>query len=79
MSLNDRQCRFVAEYLVDLIVTQAAVRAGYIAATAREQASRLLANAKVAAAIGGAQAGAQPPDGGDGRPGGARAGARRVR
>src|SRR3954451_14829156 len=56
MSLNDRQARFVAEYLVDLNATQAAIRAGYSAATASEPASRLLANVKVAAAIAEAQA-----------------------
>ena len=54
--LNDRQRRFVAEYLADLNATQAAIRAGYSAATASEQASRLLANVKVAAAIAEAQA-----------------------
>src|SRR3954471_4710859 len=54
--LNDRQRRFVEHYLVDLNATQAAIRAGYSAATASEQASRLLANVKVAAAIAEAQA-----------------------
>src|SRR6478736_4951624 len=54
--LNDRQRRFVEQYLVDLNATQAAIRAGYSAATASEQASRLLANVKVAAAIAEAQA-----------------------
>src|SRR4051794_11914702 len=32
--LNERQARFVAEYLVNLNATQAAVRAGYSARTA---------------------------------------------
>src|SRR3954451_17386762 len=58
--LNDRQRRFVEHYLVDLNATpaptRAAIRAGYSAATASEQASRLLANVKVAAAIAEARA-----------------------
>jgi phage terminase small subunit len=54
--LNDRQCRFVAEYLVDLNATQAAVRAGYSARTARTQAADLLTNPNIAAAIVEAQA-----------------------
>src|SRR4051794_7284774 len=54
--LNDRQRRFVEQYLVDLNATQAAIRSGYSVATASEQASRLLANVKVAAAIAEAQA-----------------------
>ena len=49
--LTDKQRRFVAEYLVDLNATQAAMRAGYSAKTAAEQASRLLTNVKVKAAI----------------------------
>src|SRR3954468_17627744 len=56
MPLNDRQACFVAEYLVDLNATQAAIRAGYSARTANEQAARLLANVSVAAAIAEAQA-----------------------
>src|SRR4051794_35597617 len=56
MPLNDRQCRFVAEYLVDLNATQAAVRAGYSARTARTQAADLLTNPNIAAAIAEAQA-----------------------
>src|SRR4051812_24185381 len=46
MPLNDRQARFVAEYLVDLNATQAAIRAGYSTRTANEQAARLLANVR---------------------------------
>jgi phage terminase small subunit len=42
---------FVKEYLVDLNATQAAIRAGYSEKTANEQASRLLANVSVSAAI----------------------------
>ena len=56
MPLNDRQARFVAEYLLDLNATQAAIRAGYSAATASQTGARLLANVKVAAAIAEAQA-----------------------
>lgn len=50
-SLSPKQAMFVKEYLVDLNGTQAAIRAGYSAKTADVQASRLLANAKVQAAI----------------------------
>lgn len=49
--LTPKQARFVAEYLVDLNATQAAIRAGYSAKTANEQGSRLLANASVAQAV----------------------------
>jgi phage terminase small subunit len=43
--------RFVAEYLVDLNGTQAAIRAGYSARTAQEQSSALLSKPMVAAAV----------------------------
>ena len=56
MPLNDRQSRFVAEYLVDLNATQAAIRAGYSPASARTQAADLLTNPNIAAAIAEAQA-----------------------
>ncbi len=56
MPLNERQARFVAEYLVDLNATQAAVRAGYSARTAYSAGERLLRNVEVAAAIAEAQA-----------------------
>lgn len=56
MALTAKQERFVAEYLIDLNATQAAKRAGYSEKTANEQGSRLLANAKVAAAVAEAQA-----------------------
>ncbi|MGO7686260.1 terminase small subunit [Rhizobium ruizarguesonis] len=46
-SLSAKQKRFVAEYLIDLNATQAAIRAGYSKKTATVQASRLLTNAKV--------------------------------
>jgi phage terminase small subunit len=51
MALNDKQRRFVAEYLVDLNATQAAIRAGYSAKTAKQQGSRLLTNVDVQAAM----------------------------
>lgn len=51
MSLTPKQERFVQEYLIDLNATQAAIRTGYSAKTANEQASRLLANVKIAAAV----------------------------
>jgi phage terminase small subunit len=50
-ALTAQQQLFVAEYLVDLNGKQAAIRAGYSAATAESQASRLLRNVKVAAAV----------------------------
>ena len=50
-ALTPRQQRFVEEYLVDLNGTQAAIRAGYSAHTANEQAARLLANVSVRSAI----------------------------
>ncbi|MCG4261358.1 terminase small subunit [Acetobacter senegalensis] len=53
--LNDKQRRFVEEYLVDLNATQAAIRAGYSEKTASEQGARLLVNVKVADAISEAQ------------------------
>jgi phage terminase small subunit len=51
-----RQQRFIAEFLVDLNATKAAIRAGYSPATARQQASRLLARPHIAAAVARAQA-----------------------
>lgn len=51
MALSDQHQRFVAEYLIDLNATQAAIRAGYSEKTARVQGSRLLTNADIAAAI----------------------------
>lgn len=56
MTLTAKQERFVAEYLIDLNATQAAIRAGYSEKTADQQGSRLLANVKVAAAIAEAKA-----------------------
>lgn len=51
MKLSDKQRRFVEEYLVDLNGTQAAIRAGYSAKTARHQATRLLAKAHIQEAV----------------------------
>ncbi|MGE9266402.1 terminase small subunit, partial [Escherichia coli] len=50
-ALSEKQRRFVAEYLIDLNGTQAAIRAGYSAKTAQEQSSRLLSNVMIAHAI----------------------------
>ena len=47
MSLNDKQRRFIDEYLLDLNATQAAIRAGYSERTANEQGSRLLAKVNI--------------------------------
>lgn len=49
--LNPQQRRFVAEFLKDCHGTQAAIRAGYSQKTAASQASRLLRNAQIQAAI----------------------------
>lgn len=49
--MTDKHARFVAEYLKDFNATQAAVRAGYSAKTAKQQGSRLLTNVDIAAAI----------------------------
>jgi len=49
--LTPKQQRFVAEYLVDLNATQAAIRAGYAPKHADVQGPRLLGNVGIAAAI----------------------------
>lgn len=49
--MNDKQRLFVAEFLKDLNATQAAIRAGYSAKTAKQQGQRLLTNVDVSAAI----------------------------
>ncbi len=54
--LTAKQERFVAEYLIDLNATQAAIRAGYAEKGASVEGTRLLANAKVAAAVAAAKA-----------------------
>lgn len=51
MSLNPQQLKFVQEYMVDMNSGQAAIRAGYSAATAYQIASRLLKNVHVSAAL----------------------------
>jgi phage terminase small subunit len=53
--VKDKHARFVAEYLFDLNATQAAIRAGYSAKTAKQQGSRLLTKADIAAALAMAQ------------------------
>lgn len=45
--LNEKQRRFVSEYIIDLNAKQAAIRAGYSPKTAEVQASRLLSLVKV--------------------------------
>ena len=56
MALTPKQERFVAEYLIDLNATQAAIRAGYSVKTADQQAHQLLKKTSVAKAIESAQA-----------------------
>ncbi len=51
VALNPKQQAFVREYLVDLNATQAAIRVGYSAKTAKQQGSRLLTVVDVARAI----------------------------
>lgn len=51
MALTPKQERFVAEYLIDLNATQAAIRAGYSVKTADQQAHQLLKKTSVAEAI----------------------------
>lgn len=53
--LNDRQRRFVDEYLVDLNGTQAAIRAGYSPKTARQIGQKLLTKVDIQQAISAAQ------------------------
>ena len=54
--LKPKQRKFVEEYLTDLNATQAAIRAGYSAKTANEQAARMLAKVSVQAAVAESQA-----------------------
>lgn len=51
MSLTAKQQRFVEEYLVDLNATQAAIRAGYSAATAHAIGHENLSKPEIATAI----------------------------
>ena len=53
--MNDKQERFVDEYLVDLNATKAAERAGYSKKTAYSQGQRLLKNVEIQKAIQDAQ------------------------
>lgn len=55
MELTSKQERFVAEYLIDLNATQAAIRTGYSAKTAASQGARLLKQGGVARAVQAAQ------------------------
>ena len=50
-SWTDKQKRFVEEYCVDFNATQAAIRAGYSEKTARQSASRNMADPDIQAAI----------------------------
>ena len=54
--LTDKQATFALEYLVDFNATQAAIRAGYSPRSAKQQATRLLTNASIQAALAHAQA-----------------------
>lgn len=49
--LNEKQKRFVAEYLIDLNATQAAIRAGYSEKTARQVGAENLSKPYIADAI----------------------------
>jgi hypothetical protein len=49
--MTHKQRRFALEYLVDANATKAAIRAGYSKRTAKQQGSRLLTNADVAALV----------------------------
>ncbi|TGR55694.1 terminase small subunit [Mesorhizobium sp. M00.F.Ca.ET.151.01.1.1] len=49
--LTPKQQRFVQEYLQDHNGTQAAIRTGYSAKTAKQQGSRLLAEPRIQAAV----------------------------
>ena len=50
-ALSPKQRAFVAEYLIDLNATQAAIRAGYSPHTANPQASRLLSKVTIQDAV----------------------------
>ncbi|WP_419533350.1 terminase small subunit [Endozoicomonas sp.] len=49
--MNDKQRRFIDEYLIDQNATRAAIAAGYSPKTARSQGSRLLTNADISKEI----------------------------
>ena len=50
-SLTPKQEGFVAEFLIDLNATQAAIRAGYSKRTARQAGARLLSHVDIKAAV----------------------------
>lgn len=50
-SLTPKQQRFIEEYVVDFNGSAAAIRAGYAESGSRQEATRLLANADIAAAV----------------------------
>ncbi len=54
--MNERQKRFVQEYMIDLNATQAYMRAGYSPGGAAQSAKKLLTNAKIQAEIAKGQA-----------------------
>lgn len=54
--LNPKQARFVAEYLIDLNATQAAIRSGYSESTARAIGAENLTKPAISAAIAEAKA-----------------------
>lgn len=54
--LTTKQKRFVEEYLKDLNATQAAIRAGYSARSAKQYADQMLSKPHIAAAVAAAQA-----------------------
>jgi len=49
--MNNRQNRFIEEYLVDFNATQAAIRAGYSYKTARQIGSKLLTKVDISEAV----------------------------
>lgn len=51
MALNDKQQRFVEEYLIDLNATQAAIRAGYSEKSAGQMAHELLKKHEIQIAL----------------------------
>jgi phage terminase small subunit len=51
VALSAKQAQFVAEYLIDLNATQAAIRSGYSEATAYSQGQRLLKHVEIATAV----------------------------
>ena len=50
-NLTNKQKRFVAEYLVDMNATQAAIRAGYSPSSARHHACRMMAQDDIKQAV----------------------------